>query len=188
MKEFITPRLKLSSDFSFFLNNIKELSRKHLEEKLLKSCILDNIKNIIDQDAFLEDVQLMNSGNYVFLGGDNHLMCMLLNCPLGYVGGIHDHATWAISSVIHGSLAHDFYIYDHNGCVYEKTITLERGETLMLESDAIHRIRNSHDNQQVWALHVYGLDLRTVYRYQYKQGSSMKEQCPNSILIDVEWS
>jgi predicted metal-dependent enzyme (double-stranded beta helix superfamily) len=87
-------------------------------------------------------------------------VCALVWRP-GQQTAIHDHVTWCVSAVLHGSEYEELYALRDNGTCLEQIGTNDSqvGEVSGFAPPGdIHRVRNSSDQVAI-SLHVYGADI-----------------------------
>jgi predicted metal-dependent enzyme (double-stranded beta helix superfamily) len=76
---------------------------------------------------------------------------------------IHSHGIWCVIGVAKGQEDNAFYTRASDGLRQISRITLRAGDSIALEPDVIHKIRNPHGNKSQ-VIHIYGGDLLSASR------------------------
>ena len=90
------------------------------------------------------------------------LVVSLAQPPFGNTP-IHSHAIWCVIGVAKGQEDNVFYTRANGSLSQTSRVTLRAGDSIALEPDVIHKIRNPH-GEQSQVLHIYGGDLLSANR------------------------
>lgn len=90
------------------------------------------------------------------------LVVSLAQPPFGNTP-IHSHGIWCVIGVAQGQEDNAFYKRSHGGLDPTSRITLRAGDSIALDPNVIHKIRNP-GRQQSRVLHIYGGDLLSANR------------------------
>lgn len=179
----------VSTKFNSLIKQLYHTSRITRNERTLLNTLRFFLIKEFKEGSLLPHLELPKSNaaenDYVLAQGKDGFMSMIVECKPGYIGDIHDHATWSLSIILKGTLAHDIYDHQNNCCILKDSITLKQGQITSLGTNAIHRIRNPSTSETAVSLHIYGKDLRTQKRFQYHHTTGHKIPNPNVGFTDV---
>ena len=153
----------------------REAARQFLQQTMnntSKADIIDVLEAAIPAGADIGEMIVYSSPNLTLLYG---------RMPPRFQSGIHNHTVCAVIGQLEGTEINTLYTRteDGKGLKQVSTKTVNAGEAIAMNKDAIHRIENPH-NTAGKALHIYAGDFTAISDRRSLWSSDKHEELPFS--------
>jgi predicted metal-dependent enzyme (double-stranded beta helix superfamily) len=146
-------------DVQKFVGECKDSLNDSNPAAKVKDLVLEAISDPAGvQDAFARAENVERQGPITFASRDITLSVADVTTPSGLRSPAHNHKMWAVIGVYAGQEHNKFYRYQDGVLCESGERLLEKGDVVVLDTEAIHAISNPLQTNSS-AIHVYGGDL-----------------------------